>query len=70
MRGALSALGVSRAVMVGDRSFDVLGAHARGIPAIGVSWGIGSTHELRAAGAEVIVGAPHELPHKVSELLR
>ncbi len=70
IRGALSALGVSRAVMVGDRSFDVLGAHACGIPAIGVSWGIGSTHELRTAGAEVIVGAPHELPQEVSELLR
>ena len=38
---ALAALGETRAVMVGDRSFDVIGAHANGIPVIGVTWGIG-----------------------------
>ncbi len=69
IRGALSALGVSRAVMVGDRSFDVLGAHACAIPAIGVSWGIGSTHELTNAGAETIVDTPRELPERIGELL-
>jgi phosphoglycolate phosphatase len=54
--------------MVGDRSFDIAGAHACGIPAIGVSWGIGSTRELSAAGAEVIVDDPHELPGAIREL--
>ena len=37
--------------MVGDRSFDVIGAHANGIPCIGVTWGIGSREELEQAGA-------------------
>jgi phosphoglycolate phosphatase len=47
IRGALSVLSASRAVMVGDRSFDIVGAHACGIHAIGVSWGIGSTDKMR-----------------------
>lgn len=38
-------------VMVGDTSFDVIGAKAHGIPAIGVSWGYGSVAEMREAGA-------------------
>jgi phosphoglycolate phosphatase len=66
---ALSALGVSRSVMIGDRSFDVLGAHACDIPAIGVSWGIGSAQELTASGADAIIDRPSELPCAVSDLL-
>jgi phosphoglycolate phosphatase len=69
IRGALSALSASRAVMVGDRSFDIAGAHACGIPAIGVSWGIGSAEELGVAGAEVVVDHPHELPEVIAGLL-
>jgi phosphoglycolate phosphatase len=41
----------SQAVMVGDRSHDVIGAHANHIPCVGVSWGIGSKRELAGAGA-------------------
>jgi phosphoglycolate phosphatase len=68
---ALGSLGeVSDAVMVGDRSFDVVGAHANGLPAIGVTWGIGSAAELAEAGADVIVDAPAELSAAVGELLR
>ena len=65
----LSALGARRAVMVGDRSFDILGAHACGITAIGVSWGIGDVHELTAAGADRIVDDPGDLPAAISDLL-
>jgi phosphoglycolate phosphatase len=68
IRGALAALSAARAVMVGDRSFDIAGAHACGIPAIGVSWGIGSTEELQAARAEAIVDHPHELPEVIAGL--
>ncbi len=59
--GALDALGPTRAVMVGDRSFDVLAARAHGLPSIGVTWGIGDAQELRAAGADRLIGAPREL---------
>ena len=41
--------------MVGDRSHDVLGAKAFGIPTIGVLWGYGSRAELTDAGAVSIV---------------
>lgn len=69
IRAALSVLGAERAVMVGDRSFDIIGAHACSVPAIGVSWGIGSRQELTAAGAEIIVDTPWDLPTAISQLL-
>lgn len=53
--------GDTRAVMVGDRRYDVVAAHANGILAIGVLWGIGSEAELRAAAADAIVRTPAEL---------
>jgi phosphoglycolate phosphatase len=53
---ALSQLRVSpeQAVMVGDREFDIVGAKAHGVRAIGVLWGYGSPAELEAAGADDI----------------
>jgi phosphoglycolate phosphatase len=61
---ALAALdgGGPEPVMVGDRRYDVAGAHAHGLVAVGVMWGIGDEAELRGAGADLIVHAPHELP--------
>jgi N-acetylneuraminic acid mutarotase len=46
---AVAAIGNLFAVMVGDRSFDVHGAHACGIPAIGANWEVGATGELTQA---------------------
>ncbi len=40
-----------RIVMVGDRSYDVEGAAAHGIPTIGAAYGMGGAEELRRAGA-------------------
>ena len=51
----------SRPVMVGDRKYDVVAAHAHGIPAIGVLWGIGTAEELRGAGADALARTPAEL---------
>lgn len=39
----------SRAVMVGDRMHDIIGARSNGIAAVGVTYGYGSLDELRAA---------------------
>ena len=47
--------------MVGDRRYDVAGAHANGIRAIGVLWGYGGREELEQAGADLIVSSPVEL---------
>lgn len=48
-------------IMVGDTRFDVLGAKAHGIPAIGVSWGYGQAQEMEDAGAVGIANSPQEL---------
>ncbi|MDR3206766.1 MAG: HAD hydrolase-like protein [Oscillospiraceae bacterium] len=41
----------SRAVMIGDKEHDVLGAKALGLDSIGVLYGFGTRAELEAAGA-------------------
>ena len=46
---------ISKAIMVGDTQFDVLGAAAHGIPTIGVAWGYGEVKDMQAAGAARIV---------------
>ena len=54
----LAALGCvpSQAVMVGDRCFDVEGAHEHGMPCVGVLYAkTGTREELELAGADVIV---------------
>lgn len=48
-------------VMVGDTKFDILGAKAHGIPAIGVSWGYGKVEDMAAAGAKGIANTMEEL---------
>lgn len=57
----LRALGATAAVVIGDRSFDVEAAHANGVRAIGVTWGIGDRAELAGAGAETIIDRPPQL---------
>lgn len=48
-------------VMVGDTRFDILGAKAHGIPAIGVSWGYGNVQEMTDAGAVGIADTMDDL---------
>lgn len=48
-------------VMVGDTKFDIIGAKAHGIPAIGVSWGYGTVEDMRSAGAAAIAYSMDEL---------
>lgn len=57
----------TQAIMVGDRRYDISGAHSNGIRAIGVLWGYGSRSELEEAGADLLVQSPAEL---ASALLR
>lgn len=44
-------LDVSNASAIGNRSFDAIAARRHAIPTVGVTWGYGSTTELREAGA-------------------
>ena len=46
---------------VGDRRFDVAGAHENGLPAIGVLYGYGGREELENAGADYLAADLHEL---------
>lgn len=47
--------------MVGDRKYDILGAHAVGMPALGVLYGYGGRAELEDAGANYLCATVHEL---------
>ena len=51
----------SEKIMVGDTAFDVIGANAHGIPAIGVSWGYGLVEDMQKAGAAAIATSMDEL---------
>ena len=48
-------------VLVGDTKYDILGAKAHGIPAIGVGWGYGKVEEMEEAGAVGIAETMDEL---------
>lgn len=53
--------GAEGTVMVGDTHYDVLGAHARRLPCIGVTWGYGTREELQNACADALADTPEEL---------
>jgi phosphoglycolate phosphatase len=57
-----------RPVLVGDRSHDVLGARAHGLPCIGAGWGPAPPGELAAAGAAAVVATPAEVPSALARL--
>lgn len=56
----------SKAVMIGDRKYDVLGAHKFGIKAIGVTFGFGSREELTQSGADFIADTPKEIKNFIN----
>jgi phosphoglycolate phosphatase len=60
----------SRAIMIGDREFDVTAAARNGIRAVGVTWGYGSRAELEGAGAATLCDAPGALASAALALLR
>jgi phosphoglycolate phosphatase len=53
--------GGARPVLVGDRSHDVLGAAAHGLPCIGAGWGPAPPGELAAAGAAAVAATPADV---------
>lgn len=58
---AQQKLDVATTFMVGDRSFDIIGARNNGMKAIGVLYGFGSKSELLDAGAMALCDAPQDL---------
>lgn len=53
--------GEGKILMVGDTVYDILGAKAHGIPAIGVAWGYGNVRDMTEAGAIAIAESTEEL---------
>lgn len=52
---------LTRAVLCGDRCYDVLGGAQAGIATVGVLYGYGSRDELQQAGASFLADSPHAL---------
>ena len=55
----------AQAVMIGDRKYDIVGAHEAGLPCIGVLYGYGSREELEAYGADELAATPDTLLQKL-----
>ena len=51
----------SKAVMIGDREYDVLGAKEMGLSSIGVLYGFGSRKRLEKAGADFIATSAKDI---------
>ena len=54
-------------IMVGDTIYDIEGANALEIPAIGVSWGYGIVEDMKSAGALGIVDTMEELANLINQ---
>jgi phosphoglycolate phosphatase len=65
---ATQGLNPAETVMIGDRRFDISGAHANDVRAIGVLWGYGDREELEQAGADALADAPDEIPRLAMQL--
>ena len=71
LKHALAVTGFepNNALMIGDRQYDIIGAKSNLIKSVGVSYGYGSTNELREAGADLLVEKPAKLAKAVQKLL-
>ena len=63
INNALAAMNVEKekALMVGDRHFDINGANGAGIESVGVTFGYGSCEELKNAGATFIAACVDDI---------
>lgn len=57
----LRAQGAQRVLMVGDRCFDIEGAHDCALECVGVLYGYGTKQEFTQYGADYIVSHPKEI---------
>ena len=63
-------LDASECIVIGDRRYDIEGARANAIPAIGALWGYGSREELETAGAAMVCEKPTDVCRCVAALSR
>lgn len=50
-----------RCILIGDRHYDINGAHAAGIKCAGILWGFGDRKEFEENGADYILETPEEV---------
>lgn len=62
-------LSPSHSLMVGDRRYDISGAHAVSMRGLGVLWGYGTRDELETAGADQLVESPADLAETVLSMV-
>jgi phosphoglycolate phosphatase len=55
------AISAKNSIMVGDRSYDILGAKKHGIYSIGVTYGYGTKEELIESKADDIIDSPEKI---------
>lgn len=55
------AVSAADATMLGDRHYDIAGARANGVQALGALWGYGTRTELLDAGADAVFATPAAL---------
>jgi len=61
IRAGINDTNKNQALMIGDRHYDVEGAHSLGLSCVGVLYGYGSQEELIKAGADWIVEEPMDI---------
>ena len=69
VRQAMSAIGVSQCVYVGDSEVDILTAKNAGVPCLSVTWGFRNEAELQEAGAQYFCHTPADLPNVLRAIL-
>lgn len=65
---ALAQSDARHPIMIGDRRFDIEGAHQHHLPGIGVTYGFGSRKELEEAKADAIIDHPLQLLDLIDSL--
>lgn len=55
-------------LMIGDRNYDIKGAHASGLKGCGILWGFGNRDEFEACGADYICDTPEDVLKLINEL--
>jgi phosphoglycolate phosphatase len=70
LRYALRTMSVDplQAIMIGDRSHDIIGARNNGMTAVGVLYGYGSEEELATAGAHHVCATPSSLLDHINQI--
>jgi len=62
-------ISAAHGLMVGDRRYDISGAHAVGMRGLGVLWGYGTRDELETAGADRLVESTADLARTVLSMV-